>query len=181
MNETRLIQNVIEQIKEAQLKLGYEKEVIRLYFPVASLNALLETDFRDEVQMLTALRDNSAFRNTVLGWLKFFAREGRIEVRVAPEGAEYVAKEIPDPEFLKSLIQLFASHHHLSIEEVCRCFEQSGRKYICEKMVPGTDFDYVIYFEDASFDDDYYCIKMEMGHTIYHRFTGDDYRLLLEN
>ena len=33
MNEQKLIQNVIEQIKEAQLKLGAEKEVIRLYFP----------------------------------------------------------------------------------------------------------------------------------------------------
>ena len=28
MNEQKLIQNVIEQIKEAQLKLGAEKEVI---------------------------------------------------------------------------------------------------------------------------------------------------------
>ena len=35
MNEQKLIQNVIEQIKEAQLKLGAEKEVIRLYFPMA--------------------------------------------------------------------------------------------------------------------------------------------------
>ena len=33
MNEQKLIQNVIEQIKEAQLKLGAEKEVIRLIFP----------------------------------------------------------------------------------------------------------------------------------------------------
>ena len=41
MNEQKLIQNVIEQIKEAQLKLGAEKEVIRLYFPMASMNAIL--------------------------------------------------------------------------------------------------------------------------------------------
>lgn len=33
MNKDRLIENLIEQIKEAQLKLGYAKETIRLYFP----------------------------------------------------------------------------------------------------------------------------------------------------
>ena len=47
MNEQKLIQNVIEQIKEAQLKLGAEKEVIRLYFPMASMNAILGTNYTD--------------------------------------------------------------------------------------------------------------------------------------
>ena len=47
MNEQKLIQNVIEQIKEAQLKLGAEKEVIRLYFPMASMNAILGTHYTD--------------------------------------------------------------------------------------------------------------------------------------
>lgn len=51
MNEQKLIQNVIEQIKEAQLKLGAEKEVIRLYFPMASMNAILGTHYTDEQEM----------------------------------------------------------------------------------------------------------------------------------
>ena len=32
MNVKRFIENIVEQIKEAQLKLGYVKEVIRLYY-----------------------------------------------------------------------------------------------------------------------------------------------------
>ena len=82
MNEQKLIQNVIEQIKEAQLKLGAEKEVIRLYFPMASMNAILGTHYTDEQEMLTALRTNTVFDTTVLGRLKFFIHEGRFEVRV---------------------------------------------------------------------------------------------------
>ena len=93
MNEQKLIQNVIEQIKEAQLKLGAEKEVIRLYFPMASMNAILGTHYTDEQEMLTALRTNTVFDTTVLGRLKFFIHEGRFEVRVPAEGAEYVAGE----------------------------------------------------------------------------------------
>ena len=67
MNEQKLIQNVIEQIKEAQLKLGAEKEVIRLYFPMASMNAILGTNYTDEQEMLAALRTNTVFDTTVLG------------------------------------------------------------------------------------------------------------------
>ena len=41
-------------------------------------------------------------------------------------------------------------------------------------------FDYVLYFKDKTVDAYYYCIKEEMGHTIYHRFTKEDYQLLRE-
>ena len=167
MNEQKLIQNVIEQIKEAQLKLGAEKEVIRLYFPMASMNAILGTH-------------NTVFDTTVLGRLKFFIHEGRFEVRVPAEGAEYVAGEIPDPPFLKAIVELFAHHHSLTIEEICACFAQFDKAYHCEKMAPGTDFDYAVYFDDAEYDAYYYCVKMEMGHTIYHRFTKEDYQMLID-
>ena len=46
-------------------------------------------------------------------------------------------------------------------------------------MTPGTDFDYAVYFDDAEYDAYYYCVKMEMGHTIYHRFTEADYRAII--
>lgn len=179
MNEQKLIQNVIEQIKEAQLKLGAEKEVIRLYFPMASMNVILGTHYTDEQEMLTALRTNTVFDTTVLGRLKFFIHEGRFEVCVPAEGAEYVAGEIPDPPFLKAIVELFAHYHSLTIEEICACFAQFDKAYHCDQMDPGTDFDYAVYFDDETYDAYYYCIKMEMGHTIYHRFTKEDYQMLL--
>ena len=43
-----------------------------------------------------------------------------------------------------------------------------------EKKPEGSDFDEVLYFKDASVDAYYYCVKEEMGHTIYHRFTKED-------
>ncbi len=41
-NTAALLQNMIDQISEAQIKLGYARETIRLYFPAASLRSLLE-------------------------------------------------------------------------------------------------------------------------------------------
>ena len=46
MNRERLIKNMTDQVKEAQLKLGYAPETVRLYYPVASLNEILGTSAR---------------------------------------------------------------------------------------------------------------------------------------
>lgn len=176
MDRNRFMENIIEQIKEAQLKLGYAKEVIRLYFPVASLSSLLQVECRDGEELLAALKEENGFADTVLGKITFsLCKDDRMEVCVSPEGAAYVHESVPNPPFLTSIIELFQKNHNLTIEEISTCFAQFNDNYVCEKMAPGTDFDYVLYFPDHKPDAWYYCVKTEMGHTIYHRFTEEDY------
>ena len=57
-------------------------------------------------------------------------------------------------------------------------FEKFGA-YECRQMPDGMDFDYVIYFTDSSIDAYDYCIREEMGHTIYHRFARADFEALM--
>lgn len=179
MNIDNFMENIIEQIKEAQLKLGFVKEVIRLYFPVQSLCQLLQVECESGEELLTFLENEDRFMNTVLGKIKFsLCKDNRIEVCVSSEGAVYVHEQIEDPAFLKHIIALFQENHHLTIEEIATCFAKFNENYVCEQMKPGTDFDYVLYFPDQKPDAWYYCIRMEMGHTIYHRFTKDDYEQL---
>ena len=118
MNEQKLIQNVIEQIKEAQLKLGAEKEVIRLYFPMASMNVILGTHYTDEQEMLTALRTNKVFDTTVLGRLKFFIHEGRFEVRVP--GCGVCGRRNPRPAFSQS-----------NSRAICTSSQLNNRRNLC--------------------------------------------------
>lgn len=179
MNTERFLQNITDQIKEAQLKLGYAKETVRLYYPTASLNGLLGTDFRTAKELAAALRDAFS-EETRLGKLQFRTHADRIEVGIGPEGAEYVHSQVAAPAFLKDLIELFQTHHSCSLEELQEVFGRHG-SYVCEKMPEGSDFDYVMYFEDDAVDEYYYCIKMEMGHTIYHRFVKDDYLALISS
>lgn len=116
-----------------------------------------------------------------MGKLRFTLCEAdRIEVSVPAAGSVYVHEQVPNPLFLESIIELFQKNHRLTIEEICECFARFDKHYVCEKKEPGTDFDYVLYFSDHQMDSWYYCIKMEMGHTIYHRFTEADYRLTNE-
>lgn len=179
MNQDKLLENIIDQIKEAQLKLGYARETVRLYYPAASLNAMLGTEAEDAEELLRLLKEGDVFSDTALGTLQFAEHKGRIEVCIPPEGAEYVYREVPEPEFLKEIIELFGAHHHCSLEDVRAVFEKFDTHYVCEKMPEGMDFDYVLYFPDGTIDAYYYCIKEEMEHTIYHRFTKEDYRELL--
>lgn len=180
MDKTQLIENVIEQIKEIQLKLGFAKETTRLYFPVESLCQLLRTEPMNGAKLLSILESDKSFDDTVLGHIRFSLCKGeRMEVRIPAEGAAYVHESVPDPPFLVSMIGLFQEHHHLTIDEICTCFAAFNEHYVCEKMQPGADFDYVLYFPDQKPDPWHYCIRMEMGHTIYHRFTEADYRAII--
>lgn len=177
MNTERFLKNIMDQIKEAQLKLGYVKEAVRLYYPTASLNGLLGTDCTTAGELAELLK-HTFRQKTVLGVLQFHTHADRIEIGIPPEGAEYVHQKVETPAFLKELIGLFQTHHSCSLEELQEVFGRYGR-FMCEKMPEGSDFDYVMYFENEAVDEYYYCIKMEMGHTIYHRFIKDDYLALL--
>lgn len=100
MNRKCLIKNMTDQVKEAQLKLGYAPETVRLYYPVASLNEILGTSARNAQEILTLL--NGDFEEkTELGKLKFSSHAERIEISIPPEGAKWVHEHVETPAFLK--------------------------------------------------------------------------------
>ena len=175
MREERLTENIIDQIMEAQIKLGFVREIIRLYFPWESLETLVGEERTDG--FLEKLNCSPTFAGGKLGQVQFRESRGRVEVTIPPEGAEYVHREVPASPFLEALVGLFGTHHSLTIEEICQCFGQFG-EYVCRKIADN-DFDYVVYFKNPAVDAYYYCIKMEMGHTIYHRFIKEDYEKLM--
>lgn len=175
-----MIQNIKDQIKEAQMKLGYVKESLRLYYPVDTLKAMLRVDVSNEEEMMKIL-DNEVFQCTELGELGFSAHKQRIEVSVSPEGAEYVHKNMEEPKFLKAMIEMFRVNHHCRMEDIEELFRSFSSEYVCKEMLKDSDFDSVFYFTDWKIDAYYYCIKEEMGHTIYHRFTREDMVELLKD
>lgn len=178
MKAERLLTNMRDQILEAQLKLSYAKEIIRLYYPVSSLNALLGLEVSEPEDMKEILEQAKELQGTKLGQLQFAIHGGRLEIGIPPEGVEYVYQNHKATPFLKELIELFQNKHACSIEEICQVFAAYSDDYSCQAMPAGTDFDYCVRFLDSSIDEYYYCIKMEMGHTIYHRFMQEDFQQL---
>lgn len=198
MNRDKLAANMADQIKEAQLKLGYAEETVRLYYPLSSLRVMCDdkahkanksasaTPVVYGAEILAALKEAfDGWRDCPLGKLSFTLRGDRMEISIPPEGVKYVHEQVEEPAFLSALIALFQENHHCSISDVCKVFEDFHSDYVCERLSEGKaesmGFDYVLYFKDGTVDAYYYCIKEEMGHTIYHRFTKEDYELLVHS
>ena len=71
MNPEKFIQNIIDQIKEAQIKLGYAKETVRLYYPAESLCRWMGLEAMEARKLAQFLAKSAAFSDTVLGKLEF--------------------------------------------------------------------------------------------------------------
>jgi hypothetical protein len=169
---SRLEQNICDVIKEQQIKLGYRKEVIRLYYPLSSLNRFLKTEATIE-KMQEALTEFCRLNKDRLGEMKISNQGDRFCFCLPCEASEYVHTHTEQDGFLYDFIGM-VSRHGVSIEEIIALFKRYSNCVCVEKMTQG-EFDYLLYFEDGKPDSFRYCLTDEGGHVIYHRFTIEDY------
>ncbi len=172
MNQQRLLRNIIDVIAEEQIKLGYRSEIIYLYYPLKSLNSILGTK-SDIKEMNDNLRSFSEYALEYLGEIGISNRDERFCLAIPPKGADYVHEHIDENEFLQSFIDII-SKHGCTLEDITDVFKKYSDDVTIKKM-EDADFDYLIYFTDGKPNDYMYCITFEGHHTIYHRFTVDDY------
>ncbi len=165
-----LDKSIWDSVKEEQVKLGYRKEVIRLYYPIDSVERMLDGE-------VTALLDEfrAAERDT-LGDIKISCDGERYCFRLPEEASEYVHEHTASSGFLYDFIDIIG-RHGISIEDVKAVFIKYSDRVHIEKL-QSEDFDYLIYFEDGEPDDYRYCLTDEGHHIIYHRFTPEDYAAL---
>lgn len=196
--------NVTDQIKEAQMKLGYEEETVRLYYPLSSLCAILKIPPMPGEQLLGRLREAFSPKGTEdrererkspeepktrlpepekLGQLIFTLYRERVEVSIPPKGVAYVHEQIPEPAFLRALLTLLQERPHCGIQELQALFGRFDGAYVCRSLTgqqaQDLGFDYALYFEDEAIDAYVYCVREEMGHMVYHRFAREDYKRMM--
>lgn len=168
-----------EMIKEQQMKLGYERETVRLYFQEPSVDAFLGLSCSTkwtatEVAVLQEKMKEQT--KDTLGDIAITKKGKRFCVTIPPEGSAYVHECVGENPFLREMIQLFQCHH-VKLAEVQDLFARYGT-YRCEKA-EGPEFDYLFYFPDGIVDSYFYCIKFDEGHASYHRFTKEDLETVL--
>ena len=172
MTFSKLEKNIIDVIKEEQVKLGYRRETIRLYYPILSLNRLLNTDC--EVKQMTDILNSFCDHvEAKLGRIEISSQGERFCFKIPEEGTEYVHRHMENKEFIIDFINTI-SKHGVTMEEVLQQFYKYSDQVHVEKVSHG-EFDYLVYFENGEPDDFRYCITDEGCHIIYHRFTVDDY------
>jgi hypothetical protein len=169
---SRLEQNICDVVEEEQIKLGYRKEVIRLYYPILSLNRFLKSDFNIE-EMKVVLQDFCSNARNTLGNIEVSNKGERFCFCLAPEVTEYVHTHTKRDGFLHDFIET-VSRHNVTIDDVIDQFKKYSSCVHVEKVTHG-EFDYLVYFEDGKPDSFRYCLTDEGCHIIYHRFTIEDY------
>lgn len=174
MSYQELEKNITDVIKEQQIKLGFMKETVRLYYPMDSLIRMLDMEVTANSEAVgIVLRDFADKVSERLGSIKISNKDERFCLRIPPEGVVYVHEHTDEREFLKAFIDHVNSHTS-NIETMTALFKEYSDQVAVEAM-DHEEFDYVLYFEDGNPDDYRYMVKFEPLHTIYHRFTKKDF------
>ncbi len=169
----RLEKNIIDVVKEEQIKLGYQKEVIRLYYPLSSLNHYLKTE-ADVDGMNVILKDFCDREKNTLGSIEVSNEKERFCFCLSEEVSVYVNEHTPGDGFLYDLIEEI-SRHPANLNDIIALFYKYSERVHVERAEHG-EFDILIYFEDGQPDGFMYCLTDEGGgHIIYHRYTREDY------
>lgn len=171
MGYERLEKSLIDLVKEEQAKLGYRKEMIRLYYPLSSLNHFMETN-ADSEEMQELLADFPKAAEDIFGEVGITHAKDRFCFALSEKASEYVHENMKPNEFIKELVELVAKHG-CTMEDIEVLFRSHSDKIVAEPMDNG-EFDWMIQFEEGE-DKYYYCFKDEGCHIIYHRFLPEDY------
>ncbi len=171
----KLEQTVIDMITESLIKLGYADAPIQLYFPLSSLNHLLEKEWNvaEMEGYLTAFEEAVGVR---LGEIEHGVKEDRFSLRVPTRGVLYVKEHVEISPFLEELVKLTAGYE-CTMAEIRKLFEKYSDQVVESDMQDG-EFDCVLYFADGKPDDYRYCFHKEGERFIYHRFGKADYEAL---
>ena len=173
----RLEKNIFDILIEQQLKLGYRKETVRLYYMKKSLIYLLNVDAQSssgDEALMELLNAFCEYEKQHMGDIEVSYSGDRYCFSFAEEVAEYVHEHSEGSEFLKELISL-VSRHGINLEQVIAVFEKYSDHVVVEKSTI-SDFDLLVYFADGKPDDMKYCLSKEGEHVIYHRYTLEDYK-----
>lgn len=171
MSYEKIEQNLLDQIKEEQAKLGYRKEQIRLYYPLSSLNHFFNLEL-DAMQMQEKLAEFPAFVNVHLGNVVISHKGDRFCFLLPEEASVYVHEHMNENEFILQLIDMIRNAG-CTKQMILELFYRYSNAVV-EQSVEIEDFDFLLYFSDGT-DPYYYCFKDEGCHMIYHRYLPEDY------
>lgn len=167
-----LKKNLISVLKESQIKLGYESVTMGVNYVTPSLLHLLPGIKEEDLQQV--LLDFAKQNEDTFGEIAVRKTDVGYRLDVSPKGADYVHGLIGDDDFLVNFINEVRSPS-ATVDSIIAVFKKYSNNIHIEKTDDNPEFDYLIYFEDGTPDEFWYCIDTEDLGMTYHRFMKDDY------
>ena len=173
-----LEQNLYDTVREWQLKIGYQTEEMRLYYPEESLLELLDTTKEALPEKAKAF---AAQMKRKLGEVQIIPtgkNDGRWCVCIPPQGVAYVWEHVPEPAFLKTFLAVIkAPGAKLSDVEQLFAATSSGQARSLQTEPDAKGF----WFADGRPDPYVYHVEEDDFGLEYHRFTRKSYETLFGN
>lgn len=173
MNYERLEKNITDNIREAQVKLGFDGRPMSLNYTESSLKSLLSIN--DDVK--SALENFSVAVRDRFGEITFREIKNGYCITISSDGTSYV-NSLDGFEFITEFVNT-VRNHGVSFEDVISVFKKYSDNVIIEEKHNG-EIDFLVYFADEVPDEYLYCIALEEEinghvHITYHRFIREDY------
>lgn len=172
-----LLQNIWDTIKEWQIKIGYQRESMGLYYPASSIKHLLELPENTTLEGVLEALDVFLEENTdTLGKVKVTNQQDRICLQIPKEGTAYVHERVPASPFMVDFIKKITTPG-CTLDEIKKVFYQYSTN-ILEKDGVHDGLGTVLYFEDETIDPYVYCLEFDEFGATYHRFGRTDFEQL---
>lgn len=168
-----LRQNICDNVKECEIKIGYREEDMNLYYPQESLCELLSAD---KEHLKEAINTFCISVKEELGELLIEETEekGRYRVLVPSAGVKYIHEHTKDSPFLKAFLnEIFKPGKRK--EDMANVFLEFSPDVEIEKL---SEHEWGIYFRNFDMDSYVYYLEEDEFGLQYHRFTKKAYELL---
>ena len=176
INFSALKNNIIDVIKESQIKLGFSSNEANLNYPLDSLNNLLRINYTvDELE--NALNEFTDHIKNELGSINVANDQNNFCITIPVEGVKYINEKIKAHPFLTEFIGLLKSNCNVTIDDILRVFNKYSDNVECIE-VNNDEFNYLVCFKGGIPDNFRYFIDIDLGHATYHRLTPSDYESL---
>ena len=170
----RMLKNLADVVQEAQLKIGYDRHPITLYYPAESVARQLGCA-EDADAVGQALAGFGAYSAAKMGAIDVARDDKRFCFRISADAVGYIHENIPESGFLRDFLGVMCGLE-VTLPAIEAVFRKYSDKVVCEPIPDNEEFNYLLYFADGQPDDYRYCIALEDdGCAVYHRFTPADY------
>ena len=169
-----LEKNVCDTLKEWELKIGYGKEPVELYYPAESLCCLLGLPQEQKGRLQEALALFSRNVQERFGEVEITHNQDRYCIRIPESGLKYVRDHVMASPFLIKFLET-VQRSESTMASVEQLFWEFSRQVVKQ---PGEDGALIFFFEDQAVDEYVYCVEEDAFGLQYHRFTRTDYKNL---
>jgi len=172
--EMDLKRNILDSVKECEIKLGYRQEAVSLYYPKNVLKELLSATDDDLQECINGFCQSVARE---LGEVCIMETQeaGRYQVVIPEKGVAYVHENVEAGAFMKAFVENIYKPG-MGRDGMIALFRQFSDKVVVEQA---GEKEWAVYFESPEIDAYVYYMEEDEFGLQYHRFTRESYRELM--